>query len=1019
MTFASKVTEVGRHAATVLELDLDACSRSYGVSPCTADLALRNDLNYSNQFEQATGGSTPGWTGTSLTTANAVNAPDGTLTADEFARIGTGSIQMESLQDRTIGLSVEATNTAQAFRMCVKPKLVGGVVSERYFGISHFTSGTTVAGAWFDIQDGHSMGTFGSDTVFHHYIRYMDEATESGWYEVGVIYDSDSVPGTAQVGFFVTNANFDISTSGDIGDGVYIAWAQVRPLSAVGLAGTFTGPYVYGKYAPRTTTVVDGMGDPSADLCYNTFATCQDTANYLKEVRTYRFIDDILRPPDAVDIYPAVKSVRYSSTRLQPGGKYSARGQVTVSLQDFADGDWSTDDYQHLRDHNQENQGTFFGKFLERNKFYIGRPMRVKEGFIDPDTFSLTDFRTREYIIDSIAGPTSEGKVTITGKDVLALARDDRAKAPTASTWTLRAAMNSSQTTLLPQIGEAASIVAGDKHIRVNDEIMLVGTESPTDTVNVTRAQGGTTAASHAIDDTVQECLTYEDEPVIDVIDDLLKNFANVPSAFIPYTDWETEETESLTGYNLETIISAPTGVTKLLQEISESTLIDLWYSDVDQEIKLKLQTPFTAVTETWDDDDHIVADSIKVRNMDKDRLSRVVIYYGMRNFAEKLTEPENYQFINFEIEADKEGVNKYDDERVRVIFSRWFDSTNSQQVALTSQRLLDRFGITPVEVTFDIDAKDVETLDVGDVYDLRTRVIQNVAGLPKTTRFQITESKPKNVGHRYTYKSLAFFQDPTPDTLTITANDSDYDVFVELGGPPGPIDATLTINSGVDVTATTGNPAITTVGMHPDSTLRIVNNGDILGHGGAGGSGKNVQISSEFESTCIEFNFKSGGSAGSAGGDAIYTTIDLTIDNTNGNIWAGAGGGGGGDSYEFENVGYGGGGGGGGIGTDTANGGAAGTATAIGFNCFGTPIVADGGAGGGGTTSAAGSGGAAGGAGAGAGGAGGADWGDDGSTGGSGGFSGGVGGYAIRLNGNTVTWEAGNTAAKVKGDVA
>jgi hypothetical protein len=926
---------------------------------------------------------------------------------------------MESTQDRTIGLSTESQNTVQVFKMSVKPKLVGGVISERYFGLAHFTSGTWMAYAVFDLESGSKFASGGDH--LHSYIRYMHEATEPGWYEVGLAYDSDVAPGTAQVGFFLTDNALNVSTSGAIGDGVYIAWANVRPLGAIGGAASYTGPYTYGKYVPRVTAVVDGLGDASADLCFNSFFTCQDTANYLKEVRTLKFIDSLQRPQQFLDYYPAILSARYTPTVLKPGGNLSLRGKVTITLQDYATTDNEIDDYAHLRGYNSEDQGTFFGKLKARHRYYIGRPMRVKEGYLD--NASITDFRTREYIIDDISGPTADGKVTIVGKDILSLAADVRAKAPTATTGTLASSLTAIATTATVSTGDGAQYPAGE-HIRINDEIILINTRSGDSLTSISRGQGGTTAVAHNSGDAIQLCLTYTDEPIIDVVDDLLTTYAGVPASFIPTTDWEAEETESLSGYLMTTIISEPTGVLTLLKELVEITLLDIWYDDVAQEIKLKLQTPFTEVTETVNDQEDILENSLVVKDLNAQRLTRVLIYYGIRNYARDLKETENYSLVNFEIEADKEGVNKYNDERIKVIFSRWFDSSNATQVALTSQRLLDRFGITPKGIQFKLDAKDVERLTTGDVFDLSSRIEQDLDGSPATNRYQVVETKATKPGSEYLYRAEAFFQDPTPDSLTIAANEFDYDVFVELGGPPGPVDITLTINAGIDVEGLTG-PAITTAGLHPDSTLRIVNNGEIKGTGGNGGAGAGVSGFWEFEPGlgCIGIANSPNGGGGINGGDAINNVagIDLTIDNTNGNIFGGAGGGGGGGADEGYPIFGGGGGGGGGRGTDTATGGALGLSNVTGQGvCSVTNI--DGTAGGGGTESVGGSGGT-GGSSAGDGGAGGSDWGTAGTAGqngiGSNGGSGGAAGYAVRLNGGSIVWEGGNTAAKVKGPVA
>ena len=648
--------------------------------------------------------------------------------------------------------------------------------------------------------------------------------------------------------------------------------------------------------------------------------------------------------------------------------------------------------------------------------------MRVLEGYMD-EPFDIGNFRTREFIIEQIVGPDKTGKVQIIGKDPLSKAQNSRAKAPTPSVGTLLNTITAGDASLTVSAGDGPDYDV-DIHLRIDDEIMLIGVRAG-DVLPVTRGQGGTTAAAHTAGAAVQSCLTYDDEPIIDVIQNLLEDFANIPASFIPFTDWELEEAQSLTGYDLTTIISEPTGVQKLLKEIVEVSLLDIWYSDVDQEIKLKLQTPFTEVTEMLNDDENVLADSLRIKDDNNRRLTRVLIYYGIKNFARDLTETENYSLANFEIEADKESVNKFNDEKIKVIFSRWMDASNIVQIQLTSQRLLARFGNMPIEISFNLDAKDVPLLETGDVYDIETRIIPGALGLPVPTRFQVIETKPLRPSSIYKYTSLAFFADPQPDSLIISANETNFDLFVELGGPPGPIDVTVTINAGVFVRATNGNAAFKTDGMHPDSTLTLINNGHIHGYGGNGGKGGDADIGYEEEvpPTCFFFGSADGGVAGQAGGDAMNITVsDVEIDNTNGDIFGGGGGGGGGDGFRgsFSPVVRGGGGGGGGLGEDTSIGGGFGIATIDpgSFGDCGTEVEVDGTAGTGGTDIAEGTGGASGGSGAGNGGDGGNDWGEDGDPA-SIGPGGGVGGFAVRLNGASITFTGGDNPVQVKGDVA
>ncbi len=1007
MTFITKTLEVGRRAANILELDLDACENSYGISPCDATLALTNNLEESQTLDDAgawlfNGGSV---------TANDINAPDGTLTADKLIATTVTSIEKFHGQDTSPPV-IPTFLLTYTFSEFFKADEI------QYVDLLYTEAGIPTCFASFDIRNGIFIN--GGNITQTYFVGANIEAainvdprfTEPGWFRCSITFTPGlPIPGTEHIGCRLQDSSFP--TDGEfiaaIGDGFHFWGAQFR----LGLEP--------GKYQVTTNAAVDGMGNAD-NLCFNTFDTCQDTPNYVKEVRTFRFIDRLDRPADIIDAAPAITNISYGSTRLDPGGGLAFRGKITVSLQDFTTNDGTLDDYTRERSYNPLDRSTFFGKLKARHKFYIGRPMRVLEGYMD-EPFDIANFRTREFIIEQIVGPDKTGKVQIIGKDPLSKAQNARAKAPTPSVGTLLATITAGAASLTVSAGDGPDYDV-DIHLRIDDEIMLIGVRAG-DVLPVTRGQGGTTAAAHTAGAAVQSCLTFDDEPIINVIQDLLEDFANIPASFIPFADWQLEEAQSLTGYDLTTIISEPTGVQKLLKEIVEVSLLDIWYSDVDQEIKLKLQTPFTEVTEMLTDDDNVLADSLRIKDDNNRRLTRVLIYYGIKNFARDLTETENYSLANFEIEADKEGVNKFNDEKIKVIFSRWMDASNIVQIQLTSQRLLARFGNMPIEISFDLDAKDVPLLETGDVYDIETRIIPGALGLPVPTRFQVIETKPLRPSSIYRYTSLAFFADPQPDSLIISANETNFDLFVELGGPPGPIDVTVTINAGVFVRATNGNAAFKTNGMHPDSTLLLINNGHIHGYGGIGGGGGSAFTSYEEEvpPTCVFFSQANSGVSGQAGGDARNITVsDVEIDNTNGDIFGGGGGGGGGNGRTSVSTprAFGGGGGGGGLGEDTAAGGGGGTGEIDpgSFGDCGTEEEGDGTAGTAGTDVLEGTGGASGGAGAGIGGDGGNDWGEPGDAA-SIGPGGGAGGFAIRLNGALIMFTGGNNPAQVKGSVA
>jgi hypothetical protein len=124
----------------------------------------------------------------------------------------------------------------------------------------------------------------------------------------------------------------------------------------------------------------------------------------------------------------------------------------------------------------------------------------------------------------------------------------------------------------------------------------------------------------------------------------------------------------------------------------------------------------------------------------------------------------------------------------------------------------------------------------------------------------------------------------------TIAANTANYNLksaAIAAGwNQTTPLDATVTINSGVYVYSTsTGAYAFQTGATFPAGTvLRLINNGIILGMGGAGAAGMN---SSAYIATTLN---------GAAGGPALLAQQAISITN-NGIIGGGGGGGGNGAS--------------------------------------------------------------------------------------------------------------------------
>lgn len=261
-----------------------------------------------------------------------------------------------------------------------------------------------------------------------------------------------------------------------------------------------------------------------------------------------------------------------------------------------------------------------------------------------------------------------------------------------------------------------------------------------------------------------------------------------------------------------------------------------------------------------------------------------------------------------------------------------------------------------------------------------------------------------------------------TRNQVSISANTQNYNLADVLGSPTKLVRVVLTIDTGVEVTSSDSTIfAFDTGSLPAGSQLKIINKGKIGGAGGDAGNGGAINGAGNQQP----------GAPGVDGGDAMNLQLDVSLDNTNGNIEAGGGGGGGGGAGWFLAGGsvqdcHGAGGGGGGAGDTPGARGSGGLASACTFLQSGQPGTV-------GTTTTGG----IGGLGAhvpplspctaGRGGDGGdiAEFGQVGgnasgcTSGAQVGGNGGEPGKAINLNGNTVTFLGGNTPARVKGAVA
>jgi hypothetical protein len=651
------------------------------------------------------------------------------------------------------------------------------------------------------------------------------------------------------------------------------------------------------------------------DKCYNTYSTCNDTANFNKITKTYVFSEQNADLPIGLSTIPLLKSVNFASQEITQNKGLGVRGSVTAKFLDAPFPDTEIDPYWQERTYDTTNSGTFWGKFKARNPYYENRVLRVRRGYLTT-VFDWGNFVDSVYIIDKLDGISKNDDVTIVAKDILKLADDKKALFPVPSNGRLSADISDSATsfTVTPS-GIGAAYPASGK-IAISGEVMTFTRSS--DTFTVTRAQSNTTAEAHSLDDTVQLVGVFSNEKIHDVIYELLTTYTGIDAAYIDYAAWNTESTDYLAGvWSAE--ITEPTGINTLLGELTEQGLCRIWWDELDQLINFRAVKPLPSGLPTLSDDNHFLTKSLDAKTDTAQRIASVLVYFAQKKPTEKLDDLKNYEQRVLTSDTDASSALQYGTNPIRKLYSRWFKKTSLGRVNALSDSLLKSYRNPPRILEFNL--TPALQLKVGDLFYANTRKIQSLSGVNESVPMEIIYAQPTDrddIKYKAQEVSTAI---PLSNSYQISISDDEdvnlYDYFVsEYGIPDNGITVNFTVLAGSLITgSTTASYALTNPDSWPSDctlTLDIEVGAVVAGLGGDGGDGAKVFVGDFTPPT-----------DGQKGGNGVLILSDISINNL-GIIASGGGGGGGGGivttappfSYAITS----GGGGGGGAPHGTAN---------------------------------------------------------------------------------------------------
>jgi hypothetical protein len=743
--------------------------------------------------------------------------------------------------------------------------------------------------------------------------------------------------------------------------------------------------------------IILDKNDPALDAefalqadSYGTPKTTDDARAYTgADFRTYRYSDQQLF---GVDHFPNLVKLSSSPPKIDPGKSIGFRATAKATIKDFI----SNDSYELPSPYDDRRvTGSHFLKLLARNH-EKNRRARVIRGY-DPFNYDEANCQIESYLIDSITLPDNNDNVSINMVDELILIEGSKSKIPEVSRGELNGDITAGVTTVTfsTTVTDEYGAVSATGYIVIEKEAMSYTVATST-TLTVVRGVLGTEAVEHKSGETIQKAIYFDDENIIDIFTTLINDHTNIPASYIPTVDWAALKAGDLANYNLTRLLYKPEDVKKVFNELIMVAGLSMYVDIVANEIVIVSVPDFSTPIITFNEDEHLMMDTIKVSRNYKEQITRQTIFWDKSNATEG-DEEKNYtkrfQVIDgvVEVAADINNVSE-----PKAFKCNWLENTLEDNQLATSyaQRNINRFSQIPLTVKFDIDQRYIGTITggnmwLGSIFGINTAKIVDGGLNNVETTCQCIEVKESNKDGHWSITGLSYIAATPPEAdLYITEDKTDYLLTDELTTTEAR-EYVVVINSGVTLGASTVSEfAFDEGSLFAGATLKLYVLGRIVGVGGAGGTGANTNPD---DATC---SVGTPGN-GSAGGDAMNLTTDTIIENGFGLIAAGGGGGAGNlgacvnESPSWFAIG--GKGGGGGQGQVGGAGGAGGTGTT--FN--GSPGDA-------GNIAAAGD--------------------NGGSLGVAGGdvgaATGGAAGAAIQTNGNTVTIVSGNNSEQLKGAV-
>lgn len=473
--------------------------------------------------------------------------------------------------------------------------------------------------------------------------------------------------------------------------------------------------------------------------------------------------------------------------------------------------------------------GTFFGKLIARNVLE-GKKIVTHKYTIETVNNVEVPKKVSESIHIISETNLTNGQFSLTARDPLSIADNKSQSFPIPSEIYLSSDIDEN-TRAIP-VNSTDGIVA-NRTIRIDDELMYV--DSIGDKVINVSVRGTsiinpdgitvykTKRSAHTADSTVQLSYTMSKSEVWDVLLSILTDIGL--AEYCDYDSWKEELSEWNADSQMYGVFSKPEKGQSLLRYILSAYLIDMWFDQSTQKIKV-------SAVSAWKQSIRVISEgndlaNLKIKSEDSKRYTRALMY-NKKEFKASDDDVTNYSKLTIASDAKSETSDFYGSVKLYEFKNNDFITPQSAQTSVS--RFVQRWSRAPRTLTFEMEERKIAGIELGDIVDVISRDSQTPSGkfLQSRDRCQVVNIKPdyNQIGRKYNVTALSYVPFiASGDDLTIELSGDLYDIdlFSRAGAPNIAIDVTFILKDATIGSTDYRVPSISAGAFKEGSRIKII----------------------------------------------------------------------------------------------------------------------------------------------------------------------------------------------------